>query len=160
MDLVIAGGGIGLVGRVTQAVLVAQLFFNAGVDLINRLLLGNFKEASASLSCNLLHNFLAIGMGLLRITPGSAAAHAAAATHAAAHSAHVDAVVPVSIGFLVGEQDGVNQRVGTLRRLDRSGQRHFASGIHTIGEDDNRFTALLLLHQLVRGKEDGVVERG
>src|ERR1017187_515942 len=49
MDLVIAGSGIGLVRRVAQAVLVAQLFFNAGVDLIDRLLLGNFKEAAASL---------------------------------------------------------------------------------------------------------------
>ena len=39
-------------------------------------------------------------------------------------------------------------------------QRHFASRIHAVGEDDERLAALLLLHQLVRGKEDGVVQRG
>src|SRR5664279_4776702 len=50
MDLVVAGGGISFVRRIAQAVLIAQLFFNARVDLINRLLLGDFKEATASLS--------------------------------------------------------------------------------------------------------------
>src|ERR1019366_590409 len=49
MDLTVARCGVSLVGRIAQAVLVAQLFFNAGVDLIDRLLLGNFKEAAASL---------------------------------------------------------------------------------------------------------------
>src|ERR1039458_3056887 len=88
MDLVIPRRGIGLIWRVAQAVLVAQLFFNAGVDLIDRLLFGDFKEAAAGLSCNLLHDFLAIGMGLLRISGRTAATHAAGATHAAAHSAH------------------------------------------------------------------------
>src|ERR1035441_9834223 len=100
-------------------------------------------------------------MGLLGIAHRSAATHAAGATHAAAHSAHVTAeAASVAIGILVGEQDGVNQRVRALRRLDGSGQRQSASSVHAVGENDERLTALLLLHQFVRGKEDGVVERG
>ena len=47
-DLVVAGRGVGLGGREAQVVLVSQLFFDLGIYLVDRLLLGDLEEASTS----------------------------------------------------------------------------------------------------------------
>src|SRR5580698_6407199 len=84
----------------------------------------------------------------------------AATSHAAsAHSsaAHLPAAVPVS--FVVGEEDGINQSIGTFRRFDGVAQSFFAAAIHAVGKNNERLAALLLFHQLIGRQEHGVVQQ-
>src|SRR5208337_3571392 len=126
-DLVIADAGDSFIGGVAQVVLVAQLLFDLGVDLADRLFLGHFKETSAGFPRDLLQNLLAVGMRLLLgISSASGTAAPAASpwdtptagpAHAsAAHATVIAALVAVS--FRIGIQDGVDQSVGALGRLD------------------------------------------
>src|SRR5262249_10332081 len=54
----------------------------------------------------------------------------------------------------------VDQSVGALGGFDRRTQRDPAAEVHPVGEQDNRFPAGLLLHQLVAGEQDGIIEDG
>src|SRR5207244_12176723 len=47
-------------------ILIAQLFLNLGIDLLDGFLVRNFKEAPASLLGKLLQDFFAVRMILLR----------------------------------------------------------------------------------------------
>src|SRR5208337_2433719 len=106
VDLAIARSGIRSVGSVTQAVLIAQLLLNLVVDSLDRLLFGDFKETGAGLFRNPLENFLAIRTRLLGVSP--------APTAMPAHSPHAAATEPSSspVALLIGEEDGMLQRVG------------------------------------------------
>ena len=48
--------------------------------------------------------------------------------------------------LLVGEEDAVDEGVGTLSGFDGFGERFLAAVIDAVGEDDEGFTALLLFH--------------
>ncbi len=61
--------------------------------------------------------------------------------------------------MLIGKQDGVNHGVSALGRFDGALQRLFAAPIISVGKNDERLAALLLLHQFIRGEEDGVVKQ-
>src|SRR5438445_6727692 len=50
-----------LVGRVSDAVLVAQLFFNLAINILDRMLLGDFEVASAGFLGHSLQDLLPIG---------------------------------------------------------------------------------------------------
>ena len=65
-DFVIADAGVRTVGRIANAVLIAQLFLNLGIDLLDGFLLRNFKEAPAGFPRKLLQDFFAVRMILLR----------------------------------------------------------------------------------------------
>src|SRR5271165_1655207 len=154
IDLVVARAGDGLVGGVAEAVLVAQLLLNLGIDLIDRLFLRHFKEAAASFAGDALQDFLAIGMrGLLRT------AHSAARPAPTTVAAHASArIALVAVGFGVGVQDGVHQRVGALCGFDGAIQADFAASIHSIGKDDEGLATLYLFRYLIRGKENSVIQ--
>src|SRR5271165_6378888 len=154
IDLVVARAGDGLVGGVAEAVLVAQLLLNLGIDLIDRLFLRHFKEAAASFAGDALQDFLAIGMrGLLRT------AHSAARPAPTTVAAHASArIALVAVGFGVGVQNGVNQRVGALRSFDGTVQADFAAGIHSVGKDDEGLATLYLFRYLIRSKENSVIQ--
>ena len=62
--------------------------------------------------------------------------------------------------FLVGEEDAVDEGVGALCGFEGLGERFLAAAVDTIGEDDERFAALLLFHEFVGGEVNGVVEKG
>ncbi len=61
--------------------------------------------------------------------------------------------------MLVGKQDGVNHGVGALSRLDGALQGLLAASVVSVGQNNERLAALLLLHQFIRGEEDGVVKQ-
>ena len=61
MELVIADGGVGLVGRVAEDVLIAEFLVNVRVDFVEGLFLGDFKETPAGSFGDLLENFFAVG---------------------------------------------------------------------------------------------------
>src|SRR4029077_12810146 len=106
MNLVVAER-VALVRSVGEAVLVAQVFLNLGVDFVHRVLLGDLEEPPAGFLGNLLEDFLAVGPFFLPRVPAAPAA----AAHRAAH--------PESAGtatlFLISKQNGVDNRVGALR---------------------------------------------
>src|SRR5271167_3864252 len=162
-DPVITRAGDGLVGRVAQAVLVAQLLFDLGVDLIDGLFLGHFKESAAGFTRDALQNLLAIRMGgLLRIsTAAGTAAHSTTPTAVAAHaSTHAARIALVAVGFRIGVEDGIHQRVGALRGFDGAIQTDFATGIDTVRENDERLAPLLLSRHFVGGEEHRVIQCG
>src|SRR5712692_7199362 len=80
----LAEPGIGPVRRIAQAVLVAQLLLNAIVDLLDGLLLGDFKKAPAGFLRNPLENFLSVRT-LLR-KPAATVRAAALPASAPAHT--------------------------------------------------------------------------
>ena len=59
-DLMKTFPGISSVGRVSQAVLIPQVFFNLSVNLLDCLLARNFKYSSAGLARHLLQYLLSI----------------------------------------------------------------------------------------------------
>src|SRR5438876_4343726 len=63
------------------------------------------------------------------------------------------------IGLVILEQNGIDHGIGTLSRLDRLIQTFFTACIDAVGEHDQSFAALLLLHQIVRSQIDGIIER-
>jgi len=152
VDFVVADG-VTFVGGVGEAVLVAEVFVNFGVDGVDGFFFGDFEEAAAGFSGDLLEDFFAVGAVLLRIpTPAAAAAHPASSAHA--ETAGAAAIVFV----LVGEQDGIDDGVGTLRSGNGFGQGFLAAVVDAVRKYDERFAALLLAHQFIRREENRIVE--
>src|SRR5580704_11071821 len=88
----------------------------------------------------------------------AATSHAASAHSSAAHVPTAIAAA-VSVSFVVGEEDGINQSIGTFRRFDGVAQSFFAAAIHAVGKNNERLAALLLFHQLIRCQEHRVVQQ-
>jgi hypothetical protein len=61
MELVIADGGVGLVGGVAKDVLAAEFFVEVRVDFVESLFLGDFKETAAGSFGDLFENLFAVG---------------------------------------------------------------------------------------------------
>ena len=59
-DVAEPGAGVGLIGRITQAVLIPQFFFDAVVDPIDREFVGNLEVAAPGLTGDLLQDFPAV----------------------------------------------------------------------------------------------------
>src|SRR5271169_7237247 len=70
-DLVIAGSRVVFVRRVADAVLIAQFVLNRAVDLLDRLLFGNFKKSGPGFPRNPFENLLSIRTLFLRIWSSS-----------------------------------------------------------------------------------------
>src|SRR6267154_1730410 len=84
LELVITSG-ISLVRGEAEAVLVAQLFFDAGVDFVEGLFLGRgLKHPAAGFLRDSFQDFFAIGALFLRLSPPSTAA-TTAASHGTSH---------------------------------------------------------------------------
>src|ERR1700691_319298 len=81
----------------------------------------------------------------------------------APHSAPASAPVPsaitsaVPVSFFVRKQNGVNKSVRALGCFNGVSQSLFASAVHSIGKDDERFASLLFFHYFVRRKVHRVV---
>src|SRR3977135_2066329 len=80
-DLMKAFARIIPIRRVSQAVLIAQVFFNLRVNLFDCLLAGNFKQPTAGFARHLFQYFLSIHTRLLRSSAASASRAAATTTH-------------------------------------------------------------------------------
>ena len=65
MDFVVADG-VAFVGGVGEAILIAEVFVDFGVDFVEGLFFGSFEEAAAGFVRDLLEDFLAVGTLLLR----------------------------------------------------------------------------------------------
>jgi hypothetical protein len=61
VELVVADGGVGLVGGVAEDVLIAEFFVEVRVDFVESLFLGDFKETPAGSFGDLFENLLAVG---------------------------------------------------------------------------------------------------
>src|SRR5436305_15158735 len=96
----VASTGIWTVGSVANAVLVSQLFLNLGVDLLDGLLSGDFKEASASIFGKFLQDLFSVRMILL----GKAAPSSMMSPTAEGACARI-------VKLLIGKQDGVDHGV-------------------------------------------------
>src|SRR5579871_1110484 len=81
---------------VTQVVLVAKVLRNGGINLVDGLFFGNFKELSTGFFGNTFQNFFAVRTSFLQKPLTTAVtAHAATirtATHASAHAAKSTAI--------------------------------------------------------------------
>ena len=133
VELVIAGGGVGFVGRVAEDILAAEFFVEVGVDFVDGFFFGDFEETAPGGLGELFENFLAVGawfLGAARIAPASAASHSTAAHVRAAEAAAIVAF------FLVREKNAVNQGVGALGSFKSFGEGFFAAAVDTVGEDD------------------------
>ena len=93
----------------------------------------------------------------------SRSTHPAAAHAWPAHSRDTDAgpakPSAISVGFVILEQDGIDDGVGALGRLDCCLKTFFAAHVHAVREDDDRLAAGLLLHHFVGCQEDCVIEK-
>src|SRR5271165_1940048 len=79
---------VGLVGSKPEAVLIAKFLADAGINLLDRLLLGNLIKAPAGLLGQSLHDGFTVGVALRSATPtASATASTAAGVSAAGVSA-------------------------------------------------------------------------
>src|SRR5579859_3512027 len=65
-----------------------------------------------------------------------------------------------STRFFALEVNAIDKRVGPLGVLDRLRQGCLAAAVIAVGEKDQSLSALLLLHQLVRGKIYSIVKQG
>ena len=161
LEFVIADGGVGLVGGIAEDILVVEFLVEVGIDFVEGLFLRNLKETPAGSFGDLLENFLAVGTRFFG-APGIAAAssaHSAATTHPT--PAHARPSEPASVAvafFLVGEEDAVDEAVGALGGFEGFAERFLATVVDAIGEDDERFAALLLFHQFAGGEVNGVVK--
>jgi hypothetical protein len=63
---------IGSIKHVSQTVLIAQVFFNLGINLLNRLLAGNLKQPDRRFRATSVPEFLSVHARLLRISATSA----------------------------------------------------------------------------------------
>jgi hypothetical protein len=61
--------------------------------------------------------------------------------------------------MFIGEHDGIHDGVGMLRCGNGTLERLFASSIDAVGEDDDRLSSRLLLHQFIRGEIDCIVKQ-
>jgi hypothetical protein len=61
---------------------------------------------------------------------------------------------------MIREIDGVDDRVSTLRRLDRALEVSLAASVYPVSEDDESLPARLLFHQFVRRQKNGVIKLG
>src|SRR5579863_6806444 len=98
------------VRRIAQAVLVPQFLFQAGIDLLDGLFLGDFIKTAPGLLGNLLQDLFAVGP-VLRVSRTSIST-------AAAHASASETPASLSIPLLVGEQDRVSQYIRSLRRFN------------------------------------------
>src|SRR5436190_35753 len=92
----------GCIGGVAQAVLVAQFLLNTVIDFSDRQLPFDLEESAAGFPREALQNLLAVGTRRLRHPAPSAA------------PAHAGAAEACAVTLRVGEQNGVDQRVGAL----------------------------------------------
>jgi len=60
--------------------------------------------------------------------------------------------------FLLGEEDAVDEGVGTQSGFERFVERFLAAAVDAVGEDDEGFPALLLFHEFVRGEINGIIQ--
>src|ERR1700684_336916 len=141
-DLVIAGFSGAFVWRVSQVVLRPQFLGDAVINLINRLLFGDFVQTPACFPRNLIQNFLAVHARFLR-RPSAPAASAATARPSSTRKAAAGEADVRSTGtaetivlILISKQDGVNHGVGTLRRLNRALQRLPAAPVVSVGKNN------------------------
>src|SRR5580692_4268113 len=153
MDFVVADG-VALVGGVGEAVLVAEVFVDFGVDLVEGLFLGSPEELAAGFPGDLFQDFLAVGALLLRV-PSTAAA----AAHPAAAPTHSKSPGAAVVFVFIGKQDGVDDGVGALGGGNGLGHGFLAAVVHTVRKKDQRLAALLLAHQFVRGQENRVIKK-
>ena len=142
-------------GRVPDAVLAAQILLDLGVDLVDGLAVRNLEEPASGFAGDLLQHLLAIGPVVSAASRHGHPAHAAAASHSP--SAHSRAAHGLLVGIGVGEQHGIDQGIRLLGGCHRLEQGVLAARIHAIGEQDERFSPLLLGHQLIGGQVDGIV---
>src|SRR5580704_15030691 len=91
-DLVIASFGVAFIGRVAQVVLCPQFLGYAVINLINRLLFGDFVQTPACFPRNLIQNFFAVDARFLR-RPSAPAASAATARPSSTRKAAAGDVV-------------------------------------------------------------------
>src|SRR6202158_4330222 len=93
-----------------------------------------------------------------------ASSHPAAAHSWSAHSGYTDAAPAeastISVGLVILEQNGIDDGVGSWRRLDRGFKALLAAHIHSIREHDHCLAPRLLRHHFVRSQEDCVIEQG
>src|SRR5580700_2182026 len=166
MKLVITQCGAG-VGRIAQAVLAAQFFFDLAVDIVHRLVPGDLEHAPAGFGGDLREDLLAVHALLresLRITPAPSI-RSSASTARIASAARIPASVAAArpsesaVLFLIGKVDRVDNRIGALRRLDGVLEGFLASVIHPVREDDQRLAALLFLDHFVRGQKNRVIKQ-
>src|SRR5580704_4174790 len=88
-----------LVWGVREAVLVAQIFLDLGVDCVNRLLFGDFEHAPACFPGKLLEDFLSVGALLLWRESTAAAVHSAVLPHPESAGTAVSLVVSKQNGI-------------------------------------------------------------
>jgi hypothetical protein len=92
-------------GREAQAVLTSQLFLDAVVDLIDGQFFRDFEKTSARLLRDLFEDTLALrSLALLRLGKSSATP---------ASTAKASAAERLPLTLLSGEQDRINQRIGS-----------------------------------------------
>ena len=121
VDLAISRLGAGSIGCVTDAVLVAQLFFELRVD-------GRDRTCSETSK---------------KLPPVSRDMRSRAFLPAALAK---DAIV----GSAIGKQDGIDQRVGALGGFDGARQADFAAVVHAIRQQDERLSAGLFSRSVPR----------
>ncbi len=156
VELVVAGGGVGFVGRVAEDVLAAEFLVEVRVDFVECFFFGDLEETPAGGFRKLLEDFLAVGarfFGAAGIAASPSAAHPTAA--------HVRAAVPAASTvafFLVGEKNAIDEGVGALRGFEGFGERFLAAAIDAVGEDYQGFAARLLFHEFIGREVDGIIE--
>ena len=148
MELVVADGGVGLVGGVAEDVLIAEFFVEVSVDFVESLFLGDFKETAAGSFGDLFENCFAVGARFFRAAgmAAASAAHSAAAHSTTTHARSAEAAAAAVAFFLVGEENAINQGIGALRGFDGFGERFLAATVDAVGKDDESLAALLLFH--------------
>src|SRR5271157_5263119 len=89
--------------------------------------------------------------------PASARPPATGLSHPASTSGPAEAA-PLLM-MLISKEDGVDHGVGALGRLNGALQGLLATPVNSVREHDDRFAALLLLHQFVGGQVNGIVKQ-
>jgi len=110
---VIAGVVAGFAIRgVAQVVLIAEFLRDLGINLIDRLLFGDFKEASPSFLGNPFEDFLSVGARFGRVALAAAPSSGIAAT-GKTDAGPPETATP-SVRLVVLEKDAINHGVGAL----------------------------------------------
>ena len=106
----------GLIGRIADVVLVAQVLFDVRENLIERAQERHLVEAAASFPCNLLEHFFAVR----HILPAASRHRHGHSPAPAPHPTPAVAAVAarVAVGGGIGKEHRVDQRIGLLRRGD------------------------------------------
>src|SRR5208283_22187 len=134
MNVPVSLGLAGLVGRIADAVLAAQFFFNLAEYFVDRQVVRHLDKPTARLSRNLLQHLLAVAVipaaiGIAAATAWitASSARVAATTgiaasriaHPSAVPSHAGAVTIVVVTVSAGEKNRVHQRVSSLRGGNR-----------------------------------------